>query len=337
MKRVDYDKLVVRELIDAFNRQELDINPWYQRRSVWTKPQKSYLINTILEQKPVPSLYIRHYLNIETEKSVKEVVDGQQRIRSILEYVADEFAARHPVHPKSVKYSELSPTERRDFLMTNLSIGYLIEADDADVIEIFGRLNSVAKTLNEQEKRNARFSGEVKQFCLKQAAKRVALWRDLCIFTANDIARMVEVEFVSELTLSMLSGLTDHSSTIINNFYEKYDESFEQGVELDAKFEKLFSKIVSLPIGVIKDTIFSRVPLFFSLCVLLDSIDCKIENSKLERGLFSIDRMYNKDVPLSQRNADEAQFILACTATTQRIRQRKIRDQYLRKELEITR
>lgn len=336
MKRVDYDKLVIRELLDTYNRGELNINPWYQRRSVWTRPQKAYLVNSVLEQKPIPSLYIRHYLNIDDEKSIKEVVDGQQRIRSILEYVKDEYAARHPAHRNRVKYSELSANERRDFLMTNLSIGYLIEADDADVIEIFGRLNSVAKTLNDQERRNAKYSGEVKQFCLKEATKRVVLWRELGIFSANDIARMVEVEFVSELAINMLDGLKDHSAKTINDFYALYDDSFEKQEELRRRFEQVFAKVASIAPTSIKDTIFSRVPLFFTLCVVLDSVRCAIENSRLEQGLFDVDRIYNRDEPLSERERSEADFILACTASTQRIRQRQIRDNYIRGKLNLS-
>src|SRR6266540_538206 len=97
-----------------------------QRRAVWNRPQKAYLINTIFEGKPVPSIYIRHTLDLESEKSVKEVVDGQQRVRCLLEYRADEFAAPHPSHPRGVKYSGMTRTEREKFLLTALSVGYLI-------------------------------------------------------------------------------------------------------------------------------------------------------------------------------------------------------------------
>lgn len=333
VKRVDYDRVVVKELLDAHERDELNINPWYQRRSVWHRPQKAYLVNSILEQKPVPSLYVRHYLDIDKEKSVKEVVDGQQRIRSILEYVGNEFAARHPNHARRVKYSELSATERRDFLMTNLSVGYLIEADDSDVIEIFGRLNSVAKTLNAQEKRNAKFSGEAKQFCLKEAAKRVAFWRDLGIFSANDIARMAEVEFVSELAIGMTQGLFDGSATIIDKFYQEREDDFPSREDLEKRFERVFSKLAGLPSRTIADTIFARVPLFFSLCLVLDSVQCDIQDSRLQAGLAFIDSIYNRDVPAAERGADEVEFIQACAASTQRIRQRRIRDSYLRSNL----
>jgi hypothetical protein len=172
MERVDYESLIISDLLGFYGTNTLDISPWYQRRSVWTTPQKAYLINTIFERKPVPSIYIRQRIDVDQERSLKEVVDGQQRVRSVIAYRNDEFAARHPAHKGKVKYSELSRQERAAFLSTSLSVGYLIGADDRDVIEIFGRINSVSKTLNPMEKLNAQYSGEFKQFCLKQAAER---------------------------------------------------------------------------------------------------------------------------------------------------------------------
>jgi len=79
MDRVDYERLVIQEIISLHRGDDLNINPWYQRRSVWTNPQKAYLINTIFENKPVPSLYIRFSIDLIKEKSVREVVDGSGR------------------------------------------------------------------------------------------------------------------------------------------------------------------------------------------------------------------------------------------------------------------
>jgi hypothetical protein len=177
MDRVDYQPIIVQDLINWDKSEELNLSPWYQRRSVWTGPQKAYLVNTLFEQKPVPTLYFRHTVDLEKDKSLREVVDGQQRIRSILEYLEDGYAALHPIHQKKVKYSALTDNQKRGLRETKLSAGFLLGANESDVIEIFGRLNSVAKTLNAQEKRNALFSGEFKQFCLKQAAGRVACTR----------------------------------------------------------------------------------------------------------------------------------------------------------------
>jgi hypothetical protein len=335
MDRVDYESIVIQDLVNLHQRDELNISPWYQRRSVWTRPQKAYLVNSLFEQKPIPTLYIRHSLDIEKEKSVREVVDGQQRIRSILEYVSDGYAARHPNQKRLVKYSELSKLEKESFRMTKLSIGYLINANDADVIEIFGRLNSVSKNLNEQEKRNAKFSGEFKQFCLKQAAKRVNLWRDLRVFTANDIARMEEIRFISDLVLNIINGLSDFSAKSLDTIYKEYDENFPQHDGISELMERVFVKIASSDPRVIKDTIFSRQPLFFSLFLVLANINADISTKALEKSLFSIDSIYNADIPVTGHKEEDAEFIFACTSSTQRIRSRSIRDKYLRKHLGV--
>ena len=76
MERVDYQSLVIQDLINLDNSGELNLNPWYQRRSVWNESQKAYLINTLFERKPIPTLYIRHSIDFELQKSIKEVVDG---------------------------------------------------------------------------------------------------------------------------------------------------------------------------------------------------------------------------------------------------------------------
>jgi uncharacterized protein with ParB-like and HNH nuclease domain len=337
MERVDYERIVIQDLLNLNKSGGLDLNPWYQRRSVWTRPQKAYLVNTLFEQKPVPTCYIRHYLDVEKEKSIKEVVDGQQRIRTILEYENGEFAAKHPDHKKRVKISELTAAQKSKFKMTAISIGYLINADDTDVIEIFGRLNSVAKTLNGQEKRNAKFSGEFKQFCLAQAARRVKIWRDLGVFTATDIARMNEVQFTSELVINMLDGISDYSSKKVDDYYAKFEDTFSKAETITKRMEKVFSLIVKLTPKAIKDTIFARSPLFFSLFIALDSVQAKISPSALEEGLFAIDKSFtfNSDVPVADRKKADADFIAACTASTQRIKSRKIRDSYIRKALKL--
>jgi uncharacterized protein with ParB-like and HNH nuclease domain len=329
MDRVEYEKVIVQDLLNLHKNGELELNPWYQRRSVWTQQQKAYLINTLLEKKPIPSLYIRHSLDIDAERSIREVVDGQQRIRAILEFVDGLFPAKHPNHSPKVRYSQLKRSEMESFKLTSLSIGFLLGASDEDVIEIFGRLNSVAKSHNAQEKRNARFSGEFKQFCLVQAVSRLTLWRDLRVFSANDIARMEEVQFISDLTLNFIYGLSDYSTTKLDKIYEEFDEYFPKQEEINNRFEKVFSQIAVLHPETIRDTVFSRPPLFFSLCILLDSAKKKIAAKHLETTLFTIDRILNSDTPLSDRKEKEAEFILGCSASTQRIRQRTIRNDFI--------
>ncbi len=332
MDRVDYESLIVQDLINWEKHQELKLNPWYQRRSVWTQPQKSYLLNTLFEQNPVPTLYFRHNVDLEQDKSLREVVDGQQRIRAILEYAKEGFSAFHPVYGRKVTYNQLSSAQKRSFRETKLSGGWLLGATDEDVIEVFGRLNSVAKTLNSQEKRNAAFSGEFKQFCLREAASRVSLWRDLKIFTANDIARMQEIEFISDIVLNMLKGLSDFSSSRLNKIYADNEESFQEASDIKKRLDSVLSRIASLSAETIRETIFSRSPVFFSLVLVLDE-NPHVSGRKLEDALREVDERFNSDKPPNERPRTDSEFYEACRASTQRIANRKIRRRYISKFL----
>jgi hypothetical protein len=330
MDRVDYQSLMVQDIWNLDKSGELNYSPWYQRRSVWTTPQKSYLINTLIEQKPIPAIYVRYSLDLDRGKTVREVVDGQQRIRAILGFCRNEFSVKHSENGARQTFSQLSRTQRETFLLTAIPVGYLLGATDPDVIDIFGRINSVSKSLNAQEKRNSEFSGEFKQFCLRQASSRVELWRTYNIFTANDISRMNEVQFISDLALNLLEGLSDFSPTRLKNIYRKFDEDFPYQADMAQRMDRLFDFIADIEPSVIRDTIFSRQPIFFSLLLVMDSMK-KLEVPKVVNSLHEIDARYHQDS--EYQTDDDKQFVIASTATTQRIRQRTIRDAYIRRFL----
>lgn len=326
MDRVDYESLIIQDLLNFHASKALDINPWYQRRSVWSAPQKSYLINTIFEQKPVPSVYIRHQIDIDNEKSIKEVVDGQQRIRTIISYRADEFAAKHPNHRQKVTFSELSRAEKGQFLSTAMSVGYLIGADDRDVIEIFGRINSISKTLNPQEKRNAKYSGEFKQFSLRQASERLPFWRATGIFTATDISRMQEVQFISDLAINMIEGLVDFSATKLDRYYAMYDEDFPEMVDLERRLNFVFDMLAALPSELFLNTVFRQYQVAFSLMVVLDALRDNLPDSE---------RLADAMRDLDARAMDDYSMIadMFLGANLHRIRTRAVRDEQIRAAL----
>lgn len=328
MERVDYQSLIIQDLVNLDKKEELNLNPWYQRRSVWNDSQKSYLINTLFERKPIPAIYIRHSLDLEKGKSIKEVVDGQQRSRAIIGFCNSEFSAIHPDNLKRVKFDKLSPTQKQSFLLTPIPVGYLQGADDGDVIDIFARINSVAKTLNAQEKRNATFSGYFKQLSVKESVKRLEFWRQYEIFSANDIARMTEVQFISDIMINFLDGLTSYSSSKLNKYYKEYDFEFERSGEMTERLNNVFNTLINIEPNAIKETVFKRPPLFFSLVIALDSLKNK-NSKKIEKGLFKIDEIFNSDTPVSEREKLDIEFYNASSSTTQGLQQRQIRNDYI--------
>lgn len=328
MERVDYQSLVIQDVINLERMDELNLSPWYQRRSVWNDSQKSYLINTLFERKPIPTLYIRHTIDLEKQKSVKEVVDGQQRIRAIVSFYNNEISALHPDLGRRIKFKDLTNNQKQVFLMTPLPVGYLQGATDSDVIDIFARINSVAKSLNSQEKRNAKYSGAFKQFCISESTKRLEFFRKYGVFTPTDFSRMNEVQFMSDVIVNINEGLSSYSSSKLDQYYKKYDVEFENALQVGEILDSIFDILVRLDPECITDTIFCRQPLFFSLIITLCSVIENVDVKKVQKGLWEIDARYNVDI--TDKTPSDVDFYNAVSATTQGEKQRKCRDAYIK-------
>jgi len=91
------DSSATNQKISWFRKEDiagnLDLSPDFQRRRVWTPEQSSYLIDTILSGLPIPELYIRSS-STPGGDSRYELVDGQQRIRSVLTFGSMTFVVR---------------------------------------------------------------------------------------------------------------------------------------------------------------------------------------------------------------------------------------------------
>src|SRR5690348_8232177 len=74
----------------AFESGELDIRPPFQRNPVWSERQQSALIDTILLEYPIPELYMQDITDADGNQKFS-LVDGQQRIRAVLDFLAGQF------------------------------------------------------------------------------------------------------------------------------------------------------------------------------------------------------------------------------------------------------
>ncbi|MNW35520.1 hypothetical protein D3C74_125180 [compost metagenome] len=156
-------------------RFEIQMDPTYQRNgAIWNPERKRLLIDSILQGYDIPKLYFRIFSPMEIIDGVKyrfAVIDGRQRIETILEFLDDEFSlgseteaphGSNSVNLNGMKFSRLfdeEPVLARRFLKFPLDL-VTVETDDLDVIDdMFLRLNE-ATPLNAAEKRNA-FPGPV--------------------------------------------------------------------------------------------------------------------------------------------------------------------------------
>jgi hypothetical protein len=135
---------------------------------------------------------------------------------------------------------------------------------DAEVLEVFSRLNTYSIRLNAQELRNGKYFGFFKQAVYQLAYEHLEFWRGHAIFGERSIARMEEAELVSELLIASLAGLQDKKKSI-DSFYVKYDESFHEREQLMTRFRDVIAQVTSAVHVPLKETEFHRVPLFYSL------------------------------------------------------------------------
>lgn len=108
--------------------------------------------------------------------------------------------------------------------------------EDRDVLQVFARMNSTGLKLNPQELRNAAFAGAFKTYAYELATEQLDRWRAWGIFSEDQIARMREVDLVSDLLINMTLGLTGKSQAKIDRYYEENDLEWPGGEQYANQF-----------------------------------------------------------------------------------------------------
>lgn len=245
---------------------ELEMKPPFQRNPVWTHPQKSYLIDSILNGFPVPEIYMQGYVD-ETGRERHVVIDGQQRLRACLEYVEGRFEISVEESPSwgGMAFDDLSPEEKRRIFGYKFIVRLLPEMSDEDIRGIFQRLNKNVVALNSQELRQATYWGPFLR--TMQEVANYGYWSTTGIFTPLNTRRMLDIEYVSELAVALLHGHQNKKETL-DHYYATYEEEFEQKDDLIDKFRRVIYELEHL-LPDIKNTRWRKKSDFYSLFVLL--------------------------------------------------------------------
>ena len=266
MKSFDSRTYSINDFVEWDSQKQLVLNPQFQRRPVWSDKAKSYLIDTILRGKPIPKVFIRQKLNLTTKTSLREVVDGQQRLRTILSFVKDGFALARGQHPDygGLRFSQLPDEIQGQILSFEIAVDLLINLPDKEILDIFARLNSYAVVLNEQEKINSGHFGQFKVLADKIGFNYNEYWTKQGILSAQQILRMQEVNLVADILIAMIEGIKAKKQ--IKRYYETYEKEFDHDVdELERRFCSVVDKIGQLfPEGLV-GTEFRRNHIFYTL------------------------------------------------------------------------
>jgi len=324
-------------------RDALVLQPKFQRRLVWLPKPKSYLLDSIVRGFPIPPIYIREILDPDRRKTVREVVDGQQRMQTILDFLDDRsvILSDHNEDVGGKKFSELHSNIRKRILNYPFSVVVLVGADDADVFRTFERLNSYTLPLTSQEKLNAKFFGRFKQFVFRLGQDHLEFWRSNGILTDRKIVRMAEAELTSELIVAMMAGFQDKKKSL-EGYYEKYDDSFPDRRRLRKEFEDTVVTIQAIFGEELVESVYSKKALFYSLfCALYDvthglpasPIERKFDHVGIGKGsLASVRRSLNRLGEALETPAptpDQVKFVEACARQTDNVGPRRVRHKFI--------
>ncbi len=227
--------------ISWFRREEslgtLDLNPSFQRRPVWSDDQASYLIDTILSGLPFPEIYVRS-TSAPNGETHHEVVDGQQRVRSILRFGKNdlELGGEHVAAKWLGKsFEDLSDDQKMAFWDYEVVVRDVGRASDLEIRDLFRRLNIYSMILTDQELRHATFKGQFIK--LMETLADDEWWIDMRIVNPRQVRRMEDVEYVSELFVGLVAGPQDKKKSI-DEFYRDFETDMPEGATWASRFRR---------------------------------------------------------------------------------------------------
>jgi hypothetical protein len=190
---------IYRRIVDA----DYDLQPDFQRGEVWTLKKQQRLIDTVLRGWHIPPVHL-----VARPEGTSDVLDGQQRLTAIRDFMDGAFAIDGNIEPEKddllelngLRFSQLPPLIKRNFRKFTIRIFELTDYDPDEPHELFFRLNQPTN-LTEAEKRNAFIGGprnQIKNLVKSFSAKGLSKER---VGFSN--ARMAYDDLLGRLLLTM--------------------------------------------------------------------------------------------------------------------------------------
>ncbi len=318
------------ELYNKINSGSLIINPEFQRKLVWKKQHKYHFIDTVLKNFPFPEVYIASAeMDLDNITASEVVVDGQQRLSTIVDYIKGigDFRVQNRVK----RFEELSVDEKKLFLNYLVSVRDLKNLDPDIVKEIFMRINNTEYSLNAIEKVNAQYGdSEFVVFCkqivdsdfkpcefdtdsivtkdLRDLSNQVLSTTQ--VFSDNDIMRMSNLQYMMTLVSTLIESEYFNRNIRVQDYIEKYNVNFERKKAIENLLSKAFNIILKLDFE--HSSYWCNKSNFFSLVVELaksdvDNLNVAILKEKLET-LEGKSKQYFSSVAHEDITPDEKKY-----------------------------
>jgi hypothetical protein len=258
-------------LLDWYKRKELIVNTEYQRGGgLWPTSAKSYFIDTILKEFPFPKVYFHERLDRETKRPRREIVDGQQRITTIVDFVDGKFAlGRNAVGFEGQTFKDLTEEEKDVFYSYVVVVDVIRNSERSDILQMFRRMNVFTLPLNAAEKRHSEFFGEFKDWVNIVLDRFGSLLIDWNVLTSRQIVRMADAEFITDLALAIKEGIVSTSPAKLAKLYKDNDIEFQDRERVNEYVTSAFEVTIN-DLSELQNTYLTRPHIFHSfMCALL--------------------------------------------------------------------
>lgn len=234
--------------LDLDESKRLDLNPSYQRRSVWTRKDRIFFLDTIFKGYPCPAIYLHKTLD-ERGRATYHVIDGKQRLETILTFTDNrltlpkDFDNSNP-NLAGKKWKDIEADDKKIFWNYSIPVDQFDAVEESIIDEMFERLNKNTKKLEAQELRHAKFDGWFITFAENLSENSEHL-KNLKVITTGRSKRMKDVQFISELMLILILGkVNGFSQIMIDDYYAEYDNPEEELDFNTTAFEEKINKTI---------------------------------------------------------------------------------------------
>lgn len=304
--RVDQQMLSVKYMLELMDQDLIELNPGYQRRRVWKdNKKKSLLIESLMLRIPIPAFYF-----YENEDGKYQVIDGQQRLTTIKEFVNGEFRLTGLEYLgkeyNKRKFKDLNTKYIQRIYRTQIAVNILDARSPKNVIyDIFRRVNTGGVNLNPQEMRNAICKQEVRDFLkrsiqnenyLKATRERVKddrmdsqelVLRFYAFYKAYDYEKNIlhyDYPNIAAMLDDAIEDLNKMNQERREKLFYEFDLAMKRSYEAFGKYA--FSKIQREGSAVKRNIDYINKSLFSSFSVLLlsrnfDYVNIKANQKKL--------------------------------------------------------
>lgn len=304
--------------LSEYNRSsKIWLNPTYQRESVWTKPQKQLFIDSILNDIDIPKLYFR---KINRRGYEFEVVDGQQRLRSIFEFLGNEFKLSDEYSDKiegfkvaGMKFADLPDKVKNKLNMATLDVVLLNQAyTNDDIDEMFTRLQN-GEPLNAAEKRRA-VGGNMRKVVMGLAKHNIF---NLCDFKNKRYA--YEDATAKSLHMFIKGTITDIKPESIRKTYtqnKRINNNDKHVKELKETFDFIHNAFRGMTSPGLKK--FSIITLSYLVNNMLKNSNIRSKKKEFAKAYLKFEntRGLNQKLPAEKQNSELSAYTAAARSDT---------------------